>query len=630
MSSKVKLPIISDIEDIVPSSNPYTVYGRRYYTDKDIKKSNGGHLYGGKTEPTQKMQIGLGVTNDWKPYTLEQVLDFAAKNQQKEQALKDVLERRASDYLTTSNDATAVANGRLQNQHLNERAIKGAKAHRAWEEEHPIAAAWGNVLGAVPLAVASYPFVTGAVVPSVTALGDAAAATTAGKALTSALTPIATATTTKLAGVPALEWADAGLQSLMAAHGLNTAVKEGGVSPTTALELSPLVPPTIGIGNNLYLPHLREHIYASKAPIGYDGIIKASGRIAEGVLSGRRADIENPFWFNPKSAEALQDYAFVPSSIQGGEREQYLKDFGERALKARADIWRMYNRLPQKYNTFVESEKFPGTYTAPDDIKALHWVPQPRENIDPGDFVNSVGGNVGLPEITNLGRGIPEPGYSSKEFGVTTLTDLWDLHPFSRPGDRLISRLKRQWNSSTYKAANAIRKVVGSNYIKDGSGTYIPVPNSHTYITKLEDVDLFDTGASIGRAQSTSPTLVSKAPSKIAQRTANKILKLADKVENIKAPNFTILKPIDNKLAKFEIGRLFGGKPVLVKNEIPWTMDRKFIDTEGNIGFQSSWTQGFNSTNILPQSVIDWKRGYSPALLEKPNINPDIFKYLTR
>jgi hypothetical protein len=38
ISASVNIPGVSNIEDIVPSSNPFTIYGRRYYTDKEIKR----------------------------------------------------------------------------------------------------------------------------------------------------------------------------------------------------------------------------------------------------------------------------------------------------------------------------------------------------------------------------------------------------------------------------------------------------------------------------------------------------------------------------------------------------------------------------------------------------------------
>lgn len=138
------------------------------------KHGDGGNLYGGNNKNGQQMQLGLKVTNGWQPYSLEQVLDFAAINEANKVIQEAAIARRVNDYLTTSNDATAVADGRLQNQHLTERAIEGAKAHRAWEEEHPVMNTIGNVLGATPLAVAAIP-VVGAAVESAPAIASALA-----------------------------------------------------------------------------------------------------------------------------------------------------------------------------------------------------------------------------------------------------------------------------------------------------------------------------------------------------------------------------------------------------------------------------------------------------------------------
>lgn len=38
ISAKYNIPIINQIGDIVPGSNPFTVYGRRYYTDEDLRR----------------------------------------------------------------------------------------------------------------------------------------------------------------------------------------------------------------------------------------------------------------------------------------------------------------------------------------------------------------------------------------------------------------------------------------------------------------------------------------------------------------------------------------------------------------------------------------------------------------
>jgi hypothetical protein len=159
---------------------------------------------------------------------------------------KELVEKSQKDYLTTSNDNTWVENrnptvkaSKPKNPHLTERSVKGAKAHRAWEEEHPVLNTWGNVLGAVPFAVASAPLAAAAG-SGIAALGDAAAATSASQAITAGLAPLTTAASTNVAGAPLYTWADAGLSSLFGAHGIQTAIDEGGISPETALEIAPL------------------------------------------------------------------------------------------------------------------------------------------------------------------------------------------------------------------------------------------------------------------------------------------------------------------------------------------------------------------------------------------------------
>ena len=43
-------------------------------------------------------------------------------------------------------------------------------------------------------------------------------------------------------------------------------------------------------------------------------------------------------------------------------------------------------------------------------------------------------------------------------------------------------------------------------------------------------------------------------------------------VGNKKVPEFKLLNSLDKKLANFEPGeRIFGAKPFLVVNEVPWT-----------------------------------------------------------
>lgn len=122
------------------------------------------------------------------------------------------LKRRQKDYLTISNDATAIDNGQPLNPHLNERGIQGAKAHAAWDNEHPNLAAWRDVATAVPFAVAAYPFAAG--------LGDMAYP--------------------YLSTVLANPYIDAGLTSLGGADAIND-IANGRANAFTALEITPMM-----------------------------------------------------------------------------------------------------------------------------------------------------------------------------------------------------------------------------------------------------------------------------------------------------------------------------------------------------------------------------------------------------
>lgn len=320
-------------------------------------------------------------------------------------------------------------------------------------------------------------------------------------------------------------------------------------TPETALEVAPLAGWAGGVARNLQPQSIRNWAYVSKAPIGYGGKKEALQYFIEGVLSGRPADIENPWWFNGNSAKALQEYPekAMPEYFLRGDYDDYLSDFGHRALRARTDMWRMYNHIPQKYNTFTPSKLHPGAWTAEQDIRDLGFIPQQIEGRNQLDFVNSVGGNIGKPEIQKLGHG-RTPADQWKEWGVTTTSDWFDLHPLSRPGDRIIEK-----------------------YIQPTFRKFIGRP--------LERI------------------------------TGKEVL----------TPEFDFLKPLEEKVARFEWGRLIGSDPVLVQYDIPWTSEVKFKDFNGTPIHYKEFTPGFKSEDILPEEVKNWDKYY--IHWSKPNID---------
>lgn len=133
------------------------------------------------------------------------------------------------NYLTMSNDVTQVNNlpHKINNLHLQQRALEGAKGHAQWEKEHPNISAWSNAAAAVPFAVAAAPLVLGG--------GEAVAGTALGQGITNGLGIVANVASNNTW----LPWVDAGLTSYFGAKGLQD-IANGKFTPETALEVAPL------------------------------------------------------------------------------------------------------------------------------------------------------------------------------------------------------------------------------------------------------------------------------------------------------------------------------------------------------------------------------------------------------
>lgn len=244
---------ITDLRSVRDKWHEFAEGGNKE-TPRPVTTGGGGNLFGGESQDSQQLVLGKKY---WQQQEAQPQRDYLAEmveynkkkeaeRQQRVVALRrelaakgeQIAKKGQKEYLTMSNDNTWIErnNGREKNPHLADRAVKGAKAHAAWEEENPNLAAWSKVLGAAPLAVAAYPLAATAG-SGVVALGDAAAATSVGQGVSNFLAPLASST---IEGIPALEWANLGLTSSFAAHGIQTAINEGGISPMTALEIAPL------------------------------------------------------------------------------------------------------------------------------------------------------------------------------------------------------------------------------------------------------------------------------------------------------------------------------------------------------------------------------------------------------
>lgn len=534
MNDLKKLGMIYSLMNPNDNGNPYSSYANLLMGDtvnnnplSVLKFGDGGRKY-----TTNRSNLHVNPDGTMTDLSTRQYVHGELPEVSITQKERHDIQKGIKNYLTLSNDATLVSNGRIQNQHLQDRALEGANRHAAWENDHPALTEWSYVPSLAVLGTAMTPIAAG--------VSDAIVGSSIGNGLSSITGPLVDAAmqASKSSWMP---WADALGTSLSISDGIRR-MRNNYFSPEAVLEVSPLlrgVPRTIGIANNLKPQSVRNWAYVSKAPIGYNGKKEALERFIDGITSGKPADIDTPWWFNMQQAKRLDEYAVYPKSLSPTERESYLQNFRENALKARADMWRMYNHIPQKYDTFVPSKLHPGAWTSDKAIKDIKYLPPQIEGKEQSDFVTTVGGNIGIPDVKHLAWDNGIDG-THREYGVTITDDWFNLHPFSRVGDRVINR-----------------------YVKP----------------------MFE-------------RIVSKPIQKISGKT-------------IKTPEFNFLKPLEDKIANYEIGKLIGSNPVLVKYDIPWTQEAKFvIDKNGNPTFMKQYVPGFVSDKNLPEAVRNWKQYY--------------------
>ena len=416
----------------------------------------GGNIFDGISGNTGQMQIGLRATNGWKPYTTEDIV----ANAERMEAIQDAIEKRLWNTSLVSNDATSVASGRPQNRHLEDRAVEGAKAHAAWEKEHPNLTAWGNVLGAVPLAVAAYPLAS-TIGSGVAALEDAAAATTVGQGLTNFLAPVATST---IAGAPALEWANIGLSSLSAAHGASQAIEDGGISPMTALEIAPMLqvakPVTEAAmpyynASKTYLqneyPAIFDPYTSWDATLGYHGdnifsrAIGTMGRRygytpkAEMPELHRRLNIHKPSGFR-----MTDDGRFIMSSGRTGEGHDGIVNFGtSEAARSHSS-----HKALSGVDDFIVDPRAIGNVEFKSIQPSDTFFEVPELAVDP-KYVTFVSGN---PETLNFARSIGMRTLSSPRLRALQQASL----PKEEGGSGLMSKLFSAGRSDSSAGARGV------------------------------------------------------------------------------------------------------------------------------------------------------------------------------
>lgn len=322
--------------------------------------------------------------------------------------------------------------------------------------------------------------------------------------------------------------------------------------------------------------NLRKHIFENISPIGYDKPISRIKEAFKSALSGAEADIDNPSWFNDKSAQDLNTYNIGITKNM----------FGPHALEARFDAWRKYLGLPQKFNTWTESPIVKGAYTDTKGISNLKVLPK-NQSVD---FINSAGGNV-----ANTIEEFATRGYNGQKYGVSHIRDTWDLQPWSRLDGNIIEDkvIRPLYNNTIGKVnrelSSSLNKFINKyGYDNEAIQKYLNEGGEEA-LDNLVDVieDFADTKSIKGKlAHKLSP---------LSDVLSNKSYYIIN--ENSKLSKLT--NKLSNKIKNFEASSLLpGAKPFKIAYDIPWT-NEVFPNNE--------MVKGFNMTNTLPTEAYRYK-----------------------
>lgn len=322
--------------------------------------------------------------------------------------------------------------------------------------------------------------------------------------------------------------------------------------------------------------NLRKHIFENISPIGYDKPISRIKEAFKSALSGAEADIDNPSWFNNKSAQDLNTYNVGITKNM----------FGPHALEARFDAWRKYLGLPQKFNTWTESPIVKGAYTDTKGISNLKVLPKDQSV----DFINSAGGNVAndIEEFTTR-------GYNGQKYGVSHIRDTWDLQPWSRLRGNIIEDkvIRPLYNTTIGKAnrklSSSLHKFINKyGYDNEAIQKYLN-ENGEEALDNLSDVIEYfaDTKSIKGKLAHKLSGLYDIVNNK-GYYVINKNSKLSK-----------LTNKLSDKIKNFEVGSLLpGAKPFKIAYDIPWT-NEVFPNNE--------MVKGFNMIDNLPTEAYRYK-----------------------
>lgn len=324
------------------------------------------------------------------------------------------------------------------------------------------------------------------------------------------------------------------------------------------------------------------HAYVNISPVGYDRMGQRAKSFMKDILKGEDADVNHPKWDLKKLGNSVQDY--IPETV---------KNRGIIAAYTRDDAWRIYNGLEPKYGMYLKNPD--GTYSY--NMDRINELSEntfrpilDMSGVHPYDYVTSSGG--GLTKFENK----PLTSQNMKTYGVQTIEDIWDLHPFSRANNLISKRFPII--ETPFIAYNKIRTNISNNLKNIGDDFKYDSKSIKSYLKQANEYEqeMFD------------PEMFPKYGT--SYNIGTTINKIADFIKPSKQYwEYSPLKNLNNYGKNLEAGKILGGKPFMMRTEIPYTSEFKIDNTLKNI--QGNTQYGFIPNNgiLLPSEVQLYKRG---------------------
>lgn len=258
----------------------------------------------------------------------------------------------------------------------------------------------------------------------------------------------------------------------------------------------------IRIGSRFNRVNRTLHAFDAISPAGYDSVGKRTKQWIGDIINDKKVDIDNPSWNIDDLGKLTSEYLNRSASS--------LEAAKQISSQARFDAWRIYNGLPQKYGMYI-----------PNGDGTLKYNLDKIMEIDP-KFKPASAGRVD--DITGSGGGLTMDDWrtiwqeDNTEWGVRTIEDTWDLHPFSRLEDQISLRLSKKIANPGSRPQIIARKLLSPlnkpmsklevGMITGGKPfkmhTEIPIKRTKTfinidgisvpdYVTKIEESPVFDT-----------------------------------------------------------------------------------------------------------------------------------------